>query len=66
VKPLAHPKENVERWLNSMVANISIVNGLHKPTNITGGHHPVAQLRISLAWFFWNMYGENHGVLPPN
>jgi hypothetical protein len=36
-------------WLNSMVYGRynELVNGVYKPTNISGGHHPV--------WVYWGL-----------
>ena len=38
------------KWLNSMVYGRynELVNGVHKPTNITWGHHPVCILRYPI------------------
>jgi len=42
------------------MADITIVNGVYKPTNITGGHHPVAMVwknhkNITPTELFFNM-----------
>ena len=39
------------------MADITIVNGVYKPTNITGGHHPIGGIK-----HLTNPNNDNHAT----